>query len=59
MTLRQRESQQPDRFESQFVNIRSIGKGVSSEAFAVESRETGAVSAVKRTKIPFGGPKDR
>lgn len=58
-SIRQQELSLPDRFETAFTIIRSIGRGVSSEAFAVSSRETGAVSAVKRTKTPSSGPKDR
>lgn len=58
-SIRQQQLALPDRFETNFSITRSIGRGVSSEAFAVVNRETGAVSAVKRTKTPSTGPKDR
>ncbi|KEI39509.1 uncharacterized protein L969DRAFT_453269 [Mixia osmundae IAM 14324] len=59
ISRRQQELQSPSRFETCFVIQRSIGCGEFSEAFEVQDRSTGQVSAVKRTKHAFGGPKDR
>ena len=39
--------------------MRTLGQGEYSEAYEVEDRTTGRVSAVKKTKRPFTGAKDR
>lgn len=60
VSLRQQELQQPSWFETNFTILRSLGSGAFSEAFEVADRSRhGEVYAVKRTKSPFGGPKDR
>ena len=47
-------------FEDNFVLIRCLGEGAFSDAFEVQDRKRkDQVFAVKRTKQPFGGPKDR
>lgn len=52
--------QEPSWFETNFTVLRSLGNGAFSDAFEVADRSReGAVYAVKRTKNPFGGPKDR
>ncbi|GAA6032450.1 hypothetical protein JCM8097_008181 [Rhodosporidiobolus ruineniae] len=60
LSLRQQEMNQPSWFESNFTLLRSLGNGAFSDAWEVSdhSRE-GQVYAVKRTKNPFLGPKDR
>ncbi|GAA5851759.1 hypothetical protein JCM8547_001198 [Rhodosporidiobolus lusitaniae] len=60
LSLRQQELSQPNWFETNFVLLRSLGAGVSSDAWEVADRSReGGVYAVKRTKQPFSGPKDR
>ena len=49
----------PDRFASLFNIVRNLGQGEFSEAFEVQDRLSGQLYAVKKTKVPFGGPKDR
>jgi serine/threonine protein kinase len=49
----------PDQFATMYSITRTLGQGEFSEAYEVEERATGLVSAVKKTKVPFGGPKDR
>lgn len=60
LSLRQQEISQPNWFESNYSLLRSLGNGAFSDAWEVAdlSRE-GRVYAVKRTKNPFLGPKDR
>ncbi|BGP48763.1 mitosis inhibitor protein kinase swe1 [Rhodotorula kratochvilovae] len=60
LSLRQQEMAQPNWFESNYTLLRSLGNGAFSDAWEVAdlSRE-GRVYAVKRTKNPFLGPKDR
>ncbi|KAK4696328.1 mitosis inhibitor protein kinase SWE1, partial [Phenoliferia sp. Uapishka_3] len=57
--LRQQEFQQSNYFESNFTLLRSIGNGAFSDAFEVYDKPRDGVFAVKRTKHPFGGAKDR
>ncbi|GAA5885725.1 hypothetical protein JCM5296_000126 [Sporobolomyces johnsonii] len=60
LSLRQQELSQPSWFETNFALLRPLGNGEFSDAWEVadHSRE-GQVFAVKRTKNPFLGPKDR
>ncbi|KAM0789439.1 hypothetical protein ACM66B_000262 [Microbotryomycetes sp. NB124-2] len=59
-SLRHHEMQQPNWFESNFTILRTLGNGEFSDAFEVADRSRdGQVFAVKRTKNPFAGPKDR
>ncbi|GAA5851080.1 hypothetical protein JCM9279_000313, partial [Rhodotorula babjevae] len=60
LSLRQQEISQPNWFESNYTLLRVLGNGAFSDAYEVAdlSRE-GKVYAVKRTKNPFLGPKDR
>ena len=60
LSLRQQEISQPNWFESNYTLLRVLGNGAFSDAYEVAdlSRE-GQVYAVKRTKNPFLGPKDR
>lgn len=51
--------QQPSWFETNFTVLRSLGNGAFSDAYEVADRQRSSVYAVKRTKHPFGGPKDR
>lgn len=39
--------------------LRSLGNGSTSDAFEVSDKKRKGVYAVKRTKQPFGGSKDR
>ncbi|GAA6008814.1 hypothetical protein JCM10207_001733 [Rhodosporidiobolus poonsookiae] len=60
LSLRQQEMQQPSYFETNFVLLRTLGNGAFSDAWEVADRSRdGQVFAVKRTKAPFLGPKDR
>jgi hypothetical protein len=60
ISLRQNEIHSPDRFETNFKIVRALGSGEFSEVYEVEDRENaGLFYAVKRTKHPFGGHKDR
>lgn len=54
-----RQLMSPDRFANDFAVSRTIGAGEFSEAFEVQDRRTGEVFAVKKTKVPYGGPKER
>ncbi|KAK4054620.1 mitosis inhibitor protein kinase swe1 [Microbotryomycetes sp. JL221] len=59
-SLRHHELQQPNWFESNFTILRTLGNGEFSDAYEVTDRSrNGHVFAVKRTKHPFTGPKDR
>jgi len=60
LSLRQQELSAPSWFETNFALLRNLGNGEFSDAFEVadHSRE-GKVFAVKRTKHPFSGAKDR
>ena len=49
----------PDRFATIFSISRTLGQGEFGEAYEVADRTTGHVSAVKKTKVPSGGPKER
>ncbi|KAL1915355.1 uncharacterized protein VTP21DRAFT_6813 [Calcarisporiella thermophila] len=49
----------PDYFETQFNIIARLGHGEFSEAFKVQEKSTGRLFAVKKTKYPFIGTKDR
>ena len=59
LSIRQQELQQPSWFETNYTILRSLGNGAFSDAFEVTDRQRGGVYAVKRTKHPFAGPKDR
>lgn len=59
LTLRQQEFQQANFFEHNYTLLRSIGNGAFSDAFEVYDKPRDSVFAVKRTKHPFGGAKDR
>lgn len=48
-----------DEFESQYEILDTLGKGEFSQAFKVQDRSSGQISAVKRTKYPFTGVRDR
>ncbi|KAJ1982943.1 mitosis inhibitor protein kinase swe1 [Dimargaris xerosporica] len=48
-----------DYLDNQFVTIEKLGSGEFSEVFKVQDCATGEISAVKKTKYPFGGRKDR
>lgn len=58
-TQRQNELASPDRFATLFSISHTLGQGEFSEAYAVEERATGQVYAVKKTKVPSAGPKER
>ncbi|KAK4054257.1 mitosis inhibitor protein kinase swe1 [Microbotryomycetes sp. JL201] len=59
-SLRHHEMQQPNWFETNFTILRTLGNGEFSDAYEVSDRSRdGHVFAVKRTKNPFAGPKDR
>lgn len=58
-TLRTSEMKTPNRLDTDFVTLRTLGSGVASDAWAVQERETGAVWAVKRSKTEYTGPRDR
>ncbi|SCV70050.1 BQ2448_1444 [Microbotryum intermedium] len=59
-SLDARDNQESNYFETNFVVTRALGTGAFSDAYEVldRSRQDG-VYAVKRTKQPFGGPRDR
>ncbi|SCZ90315.1 BZ3500_MvSof-1268-A1-R1_Chr9g10788 [Microbotryum saponariae] len=59
-SLDARDDQESNYFETNFVVTRALGTGAFSDAYEVvdRSRQDG-VYAVKRTKQPFGGPRDR
>jgi hypothetical protein len=59
ISLREQELQQPSWFESNYTVVRSLGQGAFSDAYEVSDHRRDGVYAVKRTKNPFGGPKDR
>ena len=58
-TQRQSELASPDRFATLFRITYPLGQGEFSEAYAVEERASGQVFAVKKTKVPSAGPKER
>ena len=58
-TQRQSELASPDRFATLFRITYPLGQGEFSEAYAVEERASGQVYAVKKTKVPSAGPKER
>lgn len=60
LSLRQQELSQPSRFETDYTLLRNLGNGEFSDAWEVQDHtREGKVYAVKRTKQPFLGPKDR
>ncbi|GAA5987874.1 hypothetical protein JCM10908_007252 [Rhodotorula pacifica] len=60
LSLRQQEMSQPNRFETDYTLLRNLGNGEFSDAWEVQDHtREGQVYAVKRTKQPFLGPKDR
>lgn len=60
LSLRQQELSQPSRFETNYTLLRNLGNGAFSDAWEVaDHTRQGRVYAVKRTKNPFLGPKDR
>lgn len=59
LSVRQAELQQPDYFESNYNVIDIVGRGEFSEVYRVEDKQRPGVFAVKRTKQPFAGPRDR
>ncbi|GAA5876049.1 hypothetical protein JCM3774_004488 [Rhodotorula dairenensis] len=60
LSLRQHEMSQPNRFETDYTLLRNLGNGEFSDAWEVQDHtREGRVYAVKRTKQPFLGPKDR
>ncbi|GAA5981654.1 hypothetical protein JCM11641_003934 [Rhodosporidiobolus odoratus] len=60
LSLRQHELNQPSWFETNFTLLRPLGMGAFSDAWEVADHSRGnQVYAVKRTKNPFLGPKDR
>lgn len=60
LSLRQHEMSQPNRFETDYTLLRNLGNGEFSDAWEVQDHtREGQVYAVKRTKQPFLGPKDR
>ncbi|GAA6063072.1 hypothetical protein JCM10212_003130 [Sporobolomyces blumeae] len=60
LSLRQQELAQPSWFESNFALLRNLGNGEFSDAWEVaDHSRDGQVFAVKRTKHPFSGVKDR
>ncbi|BGP25181.1 Fungal Wee1 protein [Rhodotorula toruloides] len=60
LSLRQQELSQPSRFEANYSLLRNLGNGAFSDAWEVaDHTRDGQVYAVKRTKNPFLGPKDR
>lgn len=60
LSLRQHEMSQPNRFETDYTLLRNLGNGEFSDAWEVQDHtRDGQVYAVKRTKQPFLGPKDR
>ncbi|BGP16791.1 hypothetical protein JCM10213_002185 [Rhodosporidiobolus nylandii] len=60
LSLRQQEMSQPSWFETNFTVLRTLGNGAFSDAVEVADHlRGGAVYAVKKTKNPFLGPKDR
>ncbi|KAJ1674105.1 mitosis inhibitor protein kinase swe1, partial [Spiromyces aspiralis] len=46
-------------FEQQFDSLGRIGSGAFSQVYSVRSLDDGSVYAVKKTKTPFEGRKDR
>lgn len=59
LSLRQQELQQSSWFETNYTVLKSLGNGAFSDAYEVLDKQRGGVYAVKRTKNPFGGPRDR
>lgn len=59
VTLRQLQTQGPERFESNYQVQGILGSGISSEAFAVYNLQSGEYTAVKRIRGPTGGAKER
>ncbi|BGP00036.1 Mitosis inhibitor protein kinase SWE1 [Rhodotorula toruloides] len=60
LSLRQQELSQPSKFETNYTLLRNLGNGAFSDAWEVaDHTREGKVYAVKRTKNPFLGPKDR
>ncbi|KAL8292299.1 hypothetical protein RQP46_001765 [Phenoliferia psychrophenolica] len=57
--LRPQDVQPANFFESNYTLLSSIGNGAFSDAFEVFDKPREGVFAVKRTKHPFGGAKDR
>ncbi|KAJ1985427.1 mitosis inhibitor protein kinase swe1 [Dimargaris cristalligena] len=48
-----------DYVDSQFVILDNLGSGEFSDVFKVQDRATGCMYAIKKTKFPFSGRKDR
>jgi serine/threonine protein kinase len=46
-------------FDAEFTIVRKLGSGEFSEAFAAQMSSDSCVYAVKRTKFPFSGVRDR
>ncbi|GAA5880596.1 hypothetical protein JCM16303_005445 [Sporobolomyces ruberrimus] len=60
LSLRQQELSAPSWFETNFAILRNLGNGEFSDACEVADHSRGGqVYAVKRTKQPFSGAKDR
>jgi membrane-associated tyrosine/threonine-specific cdc2-inhibitory kinase len=49
----------PDYFEEHFIVIEKLGSGSFADAFKVQFRDDGKLYALKRTRQPYMGHKDR